>query len=371
MGIYLGLVGFLFLTTLIERSRIDNFAKQEKNILKLNTFAMFLVFALRKETVGIDMSGYKQMYELVGNLSWSDFNFVYFEKGYILLTKVFAKLGCSFQLFLIVIYAFISLSLYYFIKRYSKDVMLSLLIYICYQFFIFNLSGLRQAIATAICLVAFSFLEDRKIRSTIVCILLILLAFFVHRSAAIFILVPFAVRIKITPVKLGGYLCACIAALVLRSNVSAFLNSNFSSYETASEISIGGNFILILGVAIFSYFTICHTSYTKRYISVENDSTCSMEANKKHLFDIDYSSTILMFIAVLLYLLLTGSTMLRAVMYVSIFIIILLPNIIKRYTNKGGHLIKYVIIILMLAIFYFKELSINQFNILPYYFFWQ
>ena len=371
MGIYLGLVCFLLITSLIAKSYLHDNAKQENFILKLNIFAMFLVCALKKETVGIDIAGYKWAYELAGTLPWSDFDFIYFEKGYILLTKVFALLGCSFQMFLVIIYAFIFLVLYYFIKRYSKDVMLSLLIYICYQFYIFNLSGLRQSIAIAVCLLAFRFLEDKKIRSSIVFILLVLIACSIHISAVIFVLAIFAVRVKIRPAILGGYLCACFAAVVLRSNVSAFLNSNFSTYRTASELSVGGSFLLILGVAAFSYFTFWYRSNKKRRISVDNKYTFSITPQKKCLFDIDYRSTCLVFLAVLLNLLLNGSTMLRVVSYFSIFIIILLPNIIMRYASKSRFLIKWPIIILMLDILYFQELSINQFNILPYYFFWQ
>jgi hypothetical protein len=368
MGIYLGLVCFLLFTSLITKSTkslLFDYPKQEKLILKLNIFAMFLVCALRKETVGTDMLGYKEMYELVGIMPWFDFDFVYYEKGYMLLTQVLAKLGCSFQMFLVIIYAFIFFALYYFIKRYSKDVMLSLLIYICYQFFIFNLSGLRQAIASAICLLAFRFLEDKKIRSSIIFILLVLIACSIHRSAAIFFLVILIVRIKITPVKLCGYLCACFAAVVLRSNVVAFLNSNINSYETISEISLGGNFLLLVGIAAISYFTIY-------YASKANNGASYVDTSRNvFLFNIDRSSVCMIFLAILLYLLLTGSSMLRVVMYVSIFVVILLPNVIRLYDVNIRTILKSAIIVLLLDVLYFEELAINQFNILPYYFFWQ
>ena len=157
MIIYFGLIGFLFLISFFIKKRNIDRDKQDSLILVLTIGAMYLICVLRKSTVGIDTASYETMYEMSGYFPWDNFSFSNFEYGYILLMKVFAKLGFSFQLFLAVIYAYIFLPLYFFIKKYSKDVTLSLLIYICYQFFVFNLSGIRQSLATGICLLAFRF----------------------------------------------------------------------------------------------------------------------------------------------------------------------------------------------------------------------
>lgn len=58
-----------------------------------NTFVFFFCFdffdfALRSDTVGRDVPGYRRIYLDIINHPFSDFGYVYYEKGYQLLSKI-------------------------------------------------------------------------------------------------------------------------------------------------------------------------------------------------------------------------------------------------------------------------------------------
>lgn len=171
MQIYLFLIAFLLITAFICKSLISDNEKAEKTILKIGILAIFLILSLKKETVGIDIIGYKEQYLISQFKSWGNVDYVYFETGYIQLMKLFSKAGISFQWFTVFIYALLCTALYFFIKTVSENVTMSLLIFICFQFFVFSISALRQTIAMSLCMLAYLALKrsDKIINLFIYC----------------------------------------------------------------------------------------------------------------------------------------------------------------------------------------------------------
>lgn len=118
------------------------------------------------------------------------------ESGYVAYMKICSLLGLSDRMFLCVTYIFMLFPIYYTIKKYSDNPLLSVIIFICFQFLTFDLSGIRQGLATSICLMGFTFALKEGKRNLIIFYLFAILAFLFHRSSIIFMLVPFIVRMK-------------------------------------------------------------------------------------------------------------------------------------------------------------------------------
>ena len=198
MAIYFVLLGYILVMPLIVNSAVKDKSKVHSATTFWSVFGIYWVFALKHYTVGIDIPGYRQAYILSQNASW-DSGYAHFEKGYVFLEKLFSKSGASFQVFTMFIYFVICLGLYLFIKKYSKNAMLSCLFFVCYQYLLFSMTGLRQAMAMGMCLIAYVVLDtpkekgaDVKLLRGIAAIAIVIISTTIHESAAIFYVVIFA-----------------------------------------------------------------------------------------------------------------------------------------------------------------------------------
>ncbi len=360
MAIYFVLIFSILLASPMSKRIYSSKDKQEKFVLIIGVLFLYLICVLRKDTVGGDIAGYKVLYERAGNVSWSNYTeFGNFEDGYILLTKICSKAGISFQWFFVIIYAIMYIPLAKFMYKNSKDVAMSLIIYVCYQLFVFNLSGLRQSIAMGMCLSAISFATRTGLKNFLNFLLIVLLASTIHSSAIVFFAFYFVIRIKMSNIKAIIYFALCAMVVFMRGSINAFLTKYFR--ETDASITLGGAFVLLLGITLF-YFISNGTKWEEpTYENIGNKKCIKLES---------VSMQILMF-CILMYLAFSGSTLLRATMYYVIFIIIVLPNCIQKYNSKERKLIRWIVIVFMIMLFYSETLAINQFYIVPYKFFWQ
>ena len=130
MGVYIGLLLGMFLIRIFFDSSLWGKNRSRKYFLFFSFVLIFLIFALRSYTVGRDVPGYRRAYLDVINHPFLDFDYVYYEKGYQLLSKICGFSGVSWQVFLSIVSALILIPIYVFIKKYSKNVFLSTLIYL-------------------------------------------------------------------------------------------------------------------------------------------------------------------------------------------------------------------------------------------------
>ena len=370
MVIYLILVAYILFLPIIVNLLCKDKTKRHNATALLSVLGIYLVLALKKYTVGIDIAGYRQQYILSSRKAWEDVDYVYFEKGFVFLQKLFSKSGASFQLFTIFIYLVICIGLFLFIKKYSKNATLSSLIFICYQFFLFNITGLRQSMAMGICLIAFVVLDApqnslRKIRifRIAVSLVLILLAVTIHRSAALFLVVPIIYlinqRLKRTPYLL--YLFLLLLSWAARPLVYSIIEFIFED-STDSVVTLGGNFIFLILLTAFIAFS---TSLKKPYVPSSDIIEDDEAAIRDRLF------LLLTLVSLPIYIILSGSTFLRASMYFSLFFIVALPNATKKWRPFEKTLIELLLIVFFVLFFYFDALEPAKFDICPYTFFWK
>ena len=75
--------------------------------------------------------------------------------------------------------------------------------------------------------------------------------------------------------------------------------------------------------------------------------------------------------SLVVYILLSGGVILRSSMYVMMFVVAFFPRMVAKYNCKSRIIINLVLIVVLIYIFYSQTLSINQFEICPYKFFWE
>ena len=158
--------------------------KAKRSFLWTVGIMLVLISALRGQGVGADTYGYWINYENKRSVdffdvinNWGDDSLYYYLNG------LLSKNGISIQVWFGMIasaYTAVLFSIYY---KYSKNVLLSVIMYVSVGTFAFSLAGLKQTCAMAVALLAFYPLKDRK---PIRFCLTILLASLFHVTVVIF-----------------------------------------------------------------------------------------------------------------------------------------------------------------------------------------
>lgn len=365
MVIYFLLIAFVLVCpTIMEHFNTES-EKKRKWVVIISVGAIYLLCALKSTDVGIDIPGYQKAYIQAGQHGWFDTSYIYFEKGYIFIEKLFNILGFSFQTYLAVIYAIVFIPVGIFIYKYSSNVTISCVVYICYQILVFNISGIRQSIATSMCLVAYMCLDKKKFESMIEFVVIVLMATQVHRSAIIFLLAFFARKMKLNVPFLGGTLIFFLGSLMFRSNIVTYLNQYAGKYQAGEEMTLGGNFTFLLAtmlLLLFLFFVYHKELFTE---GVE------AQGSRYYCTDEFATSTIIMITFTVIAQLVLNGGLLRGANYYSVFMILAIPDISMYFDSKSEKIYNALIVIFMIILFYTQTLSINQFNCVPYRFFWQ
>ena len=245
MYIYLLLVSVVLLVPFV-CAIIEDREKRNTAILFFSLAFVFLVMALKAPTVGRDIPGYKRIYEIMQFQPWDDFNISWMEWGYELLMMVFTHIfHAPFQVFMICIYGYVFFSYYVFFKRYSMDYTTSVILYICFTFFTFDASAVRTMMGVATCLFAVPMAERKGKGNTVYFIIITLIAAQIHKSAYIFFVVYFVIKMRFNIYTSILYVGIPIGVMFFKSNIYMYINMFFKTVQESST-SIGGNLLIYI-----------------------------------------------------------------------------------------------------------------------------
>lgn len=337
-------------------------SKEDNNnkCLFLSIVAVFLVMSLKSTTVGKDTAGYARMYETFTYASWNNYDLYWTEWGFETLEMVFTHfLKFDFYQFAAVVYAFICFSYYRFWKRYSNDSTLTLIIYICFGSFVFDLSGIRNALAMAIYLLAVPYAEEKGLKSILKYFALILIAAQIHKSAYIGILFYFFIK---WPLPKLFYIISPIIVVASRPVLAPVIRL-ISNKELSAGVQVGGNVIFYIIVLLLPvlFRLIWRNSH-----SIE----CEVDSPMQEYFSLISMPMRVFYIGVLLLLLAGESTFNRIANYGLFFVTVLLPNSLTPLNMKSRAIFKMLLYVFLFVYFWAFKLSINELEMLPYVFHW-
>lgn len=321
----------------------------------------FLILAMRSEFYGADALYYYNGYHLISGYSFEGICSVLssspikvaslpypyaYENGWVIVNWLFSHIGFTYRQFIIVLSGLTSFSLSFFAYRYSKKPGYSIFIATCLIFYLYSFYVLRQTLAFCICLFASKYLLERKPGKFFI---LLLLAISFHRSAAIFaVLYPFVNR-PVTKNTIEKSLVACVVLIL----VSAFFLPNilprvlalFGKSHYALSFKFNNLLMLqLLTVGCLLFFDIDKLTKSK---------TTSIAIWSSILSMLLYS------------LFLSNEVMARAIEYVWVFVIALIPAILEEL-EKHQQLIAYMGISLLLVIYLAHQIQGTTFD--PYLF---
>lgn len=372
MTIYILLLVFVLLCPSIYQGLGYFGETRERKVLHAAFFVIFIICALKSPEVGRDISAYKLGYEMTQNAALNDFSFIYYEAGFLFLMKLCIFLHLPFQAFMVLVYVIITIPIMVFIEKYSDDSWLSTVIYICYMYFEFNMTGIRQAIASSICFIAFSVLLEKKRFCYIKYFALVTLAVTMHSAAFIGYFVVLALIIPSLQTYTILLTAGSIGVVFLRGSMLAFIKAlaGKASMNASANMHIGGNFIFVvvlglLFVYVFERDQLNEKSIVANYYSTTDEIESIKRVNNNALLARIYLLSIP-------FLLLFGSdNSVRSSMLLSQVLMVLLPNSLTAFSISSQKMVRIGLLGFLIVFFITNTLIPNNFDIVPYQFFWQ
>ena len=149
--------------------------------------------------------------------------------------------------------AFVTFSVMRFIYKHSENALISITMYICLGLMTFNLNGMRQAIAMAICLFAYGYAKDKQF---IPFALIVLIAVLVHKTAIFFGVVYFISFLKFDFKSFMIFAIAVILFILFADNLIATFDSIADKNYSDGEVFEAGGYVTVLIYALTILFTL-------------------------------------------------------------------------------------------------------------------
>ncbi len=153
------------------KSNIDLQDKLESHYSWFICVFLVVLAAFRSDTVGADTPGYRLAYESLyyyKNFEALIDRYTIYYIGYFGLSKLFHMAGMPVQVWFGFVEAFYLYSLMKLVNKFSRDKILSLLVFTTIGLFTFSMAGLKQTLAASLMMLAFVFFIEKKYSGDII-----------------------------------------------------------------------------------------------------------------------------------------------------------------------------------------------------------
>lgn len=213
---------------------------------------LFILSAFRATSVGTDTIGYEALF-----LRLKNGTSIRQEQGWQFLNELVIFFGGSFEHLLIASTLLVLLPVFYVVRRYSLNPMLSLFLYYAFYIYLQSFNITRQTIAVSIVFLAFTFLLKKKYWQY--CLIVILASTF-HITALLCLPLVFVNRI---PDRNWIYLALIFGSMVVSmflSNIILQKSASLLGYEGyldrfESGTQTGLYFLILNAFSVFILFT--------------------------------------------------------------------------------------------------------------------
>ena len=338
---------------------IQSYESCERRFAILASIGIILFTGLRHYTVGPDSDSYASYIDNLHNGIWLN-GYDRFEKGFYYLSRLISKVTGSYTVYFLIIALIVMLGYFVYFYTASRSFFWTIFLYITIGPFVFQLTGLRQAIAMALCAASLKFVKDKKF---IPFLLLVLLASQFHISALIFL--PFYFVARINPSIKSVILFAIGTVVVLYANeaILNLANKILGSDKGYEEVSGGWvNFVTYGGIILASL-----TSFANMY-STNGAYTYKLLDNTRKYNVISFNLTLLAFLTYFLRYWFRMAE--RGSKFFMIGAIVLLANYLSSIEDKRTRIVvKMAVVVLAIGLFVYRQT--REGSQYGYHFFWQ
>lgn len=321
---------------------------------------LFLVAALRNYTVGADVYNYLSRYVRFAESKWKEIfilaDNMMFEYGFAVINKLLSYINSNPRFFLVFVAFIVVFSFSRQIYENSEMPWLSFFIFITLGMFGESLSALRQYIAIALILFSYNAIKKNKL---IEFIILVLLAFTIHKSAFIILPMFWISKIRFRKIHIGIIMGAGVFVFIniispkseLMNNIVAFLAryTTYARYFISSDYGKNGGAI----GATLIYFSFLILILIKLYNS---------DIESRNM----YIAFAMASVALILCSFIIGVCE-RILPYFSAMFIFSVPDAIMEKANRRIQ-IQYILVICAVLLFYYFAIicRADVFQLIPY-----
>ena len=335
--------------------------KKKAQIIAL-MFFLTLIAGLRHYTIGSDTISYFRSYKQTLYYGVKIFEHSRFEFGYVLLQYIISRVTSNFNIFLLICTIFMNTSIGIFIYKYSKQPIVSILMFILLRLFFNEMNILREFLAVCIILNSVQYIVDRKI---IKFLIVVFIASLFHASALVAVPLYFLYRKEMNFKTKTIIFSATIIIYLFLSNILIYITNKIGMYSNYVENFYGSNKLasllsVLISACIFIFFKFIYKKF-KKNLSIKEIK------HYDFLVNISYITLMLDIIAYRI------SIFSRLINYYGIFKILVLSNVPTIINNRYE---KYFCNIIVCTLFFISFIIIMYYRpdwylVTPYRFFWQ
>lgn len=347
--------------------------EQKDRIYNFLAFSLlFILMALRSDSVGADSSNYAQIFISIGKSNDWNAAFQVLDSApvYVVLCRLGYMIMPAQQTYFILNAAIICICMSRFFRTFSNNLVLSVYCFVMLWFYATAFNIMRQYIAMSIVMLAFCLAKEKK---KVAPVGLLLLAIGIHNTAAVcfpflwLFMYDFHLTRKglvwITSISLvGGVLLNILFDPLIR--LFSYIFPRYGMYinglasHSVYDQNRGDNIyltIFYLGIIFLSVLVI--------WKQTKNGKSVSGEVSKMFIFSL---------IGVVLGLAMARNEALSRVRtYFTIFMCCLIPQTVRNSGNARARVLYYFALYLVLLFPYAICLSRNLSGVVPYQFFWE
>lgn len=365
MGMHIGLLIWIIVSAICIYSG-DKISKKTKDkiFLSMSFIPIALIAALRNLGVGLDTSVYISVYHNL-NMSVNSWEEQNWEKAYVLLNKIVGRLSNhNEQVYLGCVALIILIGIGYFILKNSEEISAfsPVFLFITLNHYLTSMVSLRQYSALAIGINSYTILKkDNSYKAIIKSIILIFISMLFHKSAFVLLVIPILFRLKeinrktvFTIIIAGAFIFMFFFEVM---DVLMWIFPEYAGYKTGGDVkfqgtTLGNTYKLLLLLKIFVMVLIFKL-------------TPKLEINREL-----YILLVLTIIsAIISTFTMRVALIWRMGYYFDIFLIILIPKMIRRIKDMQG--LANLCVLLLGSAYYLYLLFVNTAGCVPYSFFWQ
>lgn len=313
-----------------------------------------LISGLRGLTIGADTSAYYYSYLIVKNMSFNELfqnvlvkivsNTGNKDPGYDFFVKLTQIVSGNYQVFLMIVALIFMIPFMMWVWRESKNPLISFVLYSSLFYAFFSITGIRQTISTAlVVLIGDRLIKNRKL---ILFLIVAFVASLIHMSALVFIPFYFLSRIRIRRKTVIVAGLAFMGSVIFRGQLkNIFITiSGYTDYATAYSGA---------GTPTFTFFLLM--LFMLSIFAYRRDN--SLEENQRFYIALYLA----MFFVPLTWI---NPSAMRIVQYFSIYLVLLMPEIIEAVFSGKSKSIATGVVICLLVVLLFRS---NP----TYVFYWQ
>lgn len=356
MILYIGIILFLIIFSFGSVRYV-----KQRTILKISVLILGLLATFRNLKIGNDTKSYYELFKSIctmhdyHSMTWR------FEIGYLWLNKAISYLTNNFTVFLGIINVFIYVVYYFFIKRYSKNYMMSVFLFFTLGIWGNTLNIIRLELAIAVALLSFMIIDSGKMKKKIGIGLAFVPVTFQRISIVYVLEILVPKKINKSFFKYS-FAIALVLSIILPSiiNLIATVVPYFSEFylQNGSIYSIDGiklasiiNMLMALFVFLFGYII-----YTKCNKVVYQEEGIALQIN-------------MVWVSFLVLLVSVRFNLIdRCSYFFWTFAIVLIPNVCSYVKEKNNRMmLKFIIILLCIIYFIVTTIYRPEWNcIYPY-----